>query len=79
MSEPGAIGRAVPPLWPPPPVAAPPSGTSRHGTARQDRLQDLKGGQAAQFFLHARQMATGDMAAFMGHDSDQLVRPSRCA
>ena len=26
-------------------------------------------------FVHSGQMAAGDMAAFMGHDPDQLIRP----
>ncbi len=49
----------------------------RHGATGQDCLQDLQSGQVAHFFLHACKMTAGDMAAFMGHDTDQLVRPLR--
>ncbi len=46
---------------------------ARHGAARQDHLENLQGGEGAQLLLHAREMAAGDVAAFVGQHADQLV------
>ncbi len=53
--------------------AAARGGGSRHGAAGQDHLEDLQRREAAQLLLHARQMAAGDVAAFMRQHADQLV------
>ena len=47
---------------------------ARHGAGTQDCLEDLQRREVAHLLLHAHQMPAGDMAAFMRHDADQLVR-----
>ena len=71
---------AAPSVGPPPAGAAARRGAARH---RAGPPGSSRGSAAcvrfAQLLLHARQMAAGDVAAFVRHDADQLVGPSRCA
>ena len=60
-------------MGPPRPALPPDDRAARHGAARQDHLENLQGGEGAQLLLHAREMAAGDVAAFVRQHADQLV------
>ena len=57
-----------------PAAAAAAHGAARQGAGAQDHLQDLHGAEVVQLFLHAREMAAGDVAGLVRQHADQLVR-----